>query len=334
MGRGIVFSGKNQVETEAFELPVLGPSEVRGRTIVTLVSPGTEFAWLTGDAFPLRPGYAAVFEVEELGALVTGIEAGDRLFCMGPHRSLQQVDFRYTLKVPSGLPADVAVLARLAGVSMTTLMTTKARPGDVVVITGAGPVGYLAAQLFRLSGYDVSVVDPDPIRRRQVESAGIVHVYSSMPFDDPRVAGKVALVVDCSGHEGAVLDGCRIARPHGEVVLVGVPWKRLTDIHAHDILHAVFNNFVHLRSGWEWEVPVLAKAFKWEELLEGYNNNAQSVFSGFAKILSWLADGRIHTSGLIRHISPDNPAVTYEALKARAFEEPFIVFDWNSESKG
>ncbi|TIX90736.1 zinc-binding alcohol dehydrogenase [Rhizobium sp. P44RR-XXIV] len=330
MTKGIVFSGKNQVEIETAELPALGPEEVSGRTIVTLVSPGTELAWLAGDAFPLRPGYAAIFRAEELGASVIDIDVGDLLFCMGPHRSVQQVDFRHTLKLPSGLPAEVAVLARLAGVSMTTLMTTKARPGDVVVVTGAGPVGYLAAQLFRLSGYDVCVVDPDPIRRRQIESAGVRRAYSTMPFDDIAVAGKAALVVDCSGHEGAVLDGCRIVRPHGEVVLVGVPWRRMTDIHAHDVLHTVFNNFVHLRSGWEWEVPILAKAFRWEELLEGYNNVDQSVFSGFAKILSWLADGRIHTSGLIRRISPENPTAAYEALRLRSFEEPFIVFDWNS----
>jgi threonine dehydrogenase-like Zn-dependent dehydrogenase len=215
---------------------------------------------------------------------------------------------------------------------MTTLMTTTARPGDVVVITGAGPVGFLAAQLFRLSGYDVSVVDPDPLRRRQVQSAGIEQVFASMPFENPRLAGKAALVVDCSGHEGAVLDGCRIARPHGEVVLVGVPWQRLTDLHAHDVIHAVFNNFVHLRSGWEWEVPILSRDFKWEELLEGYNNQPQSIFSGFAKILAWLADGRIETGGLIRAISPVNPGAAYEALKARKFEEPFVVFDWTPES--
>lgn len=333
MAKGIVFTGKNQAHLEPVELPALKPTEVRGRTMVTLISPGTEFAWLGGEAFPIRPGYAAIFEAEELGAAVVGIEVGDRLFCMGPHQNIQQIDCNYFLKVPPELPAEIAVLARLAGVSMTTLMTTKARPGDRVVVAGGGPVGYLAAQLFRLSGYDVSVVDPDPVRRRQVESGGVGNVYASMPLDNEQIAGKVALVVDCSGHEGAVLDGCRIVRPHGEVVLVGVPWRRLTEIHAHDILHAVFNNFVHLRSGWEWEVPILARAFKWEELLEGYNNTPQSVFSGFEKILAWLADDRIHAAGLIRRISPANPAAAYETLKARGFEEPFIVFDWNLSSE-
>ncbi|MBY5404651.1 zinc-binding dehydrogenase [Rhizobium leguminosarum] len=329
MAKGIVFSAKNKADLEDVELPPLGATEIRGRTLATLVSPGTEFAWLSGDSFPLRPGYAAVFEAEEIGAGVVGISLGERLFCMGPHRSEQQIDQKYVLHVPDTLQSTTAVLARLAGVSMTTLITTRARPGDVVVITGAGPVGLLAAQLFRLAGYDVSVVDPDPVRRGQVSSVGVEHVYASMPFDDRRLAGNAALVVDCSGHEGAVLDGCRMARPHGEVVLVGVPWRRLTEIHAYDVLHAVFNNFVHLRSGWEWEVPILSRNFKWEELLEGYNNQAQSVFSGFAKILKWMADGRIVTNDLVRTVSPDDPGVVYGDLKARKFDEPFVVFAWH-----
>lgn len=333
MAKGIVFTARNSAEMESVKLGALGDNEVRGRTIVTLVSSGTELAWLSGASFPLRPGYAAVFVAEETGVAVSGVAVGDRLFCMGPHQSVQQVDFRYVLKIPDCLSPEIAVLARLAGVSMTTLMTTRARPGDVVVITGAGPVGLLAAQLFQLSGYEVSVVDPDPVRRNQVRGVGVKNVFSSMPFDDSRVAEQAALVVDCSGHEGAVLDGCRIVRPHGEVVLVGVPWRRLTEHHAHDVLHAVFNNFVHLRSGWEWEVPILARSFKWEQLLEGYNNQPQSVFSGFAKILQWLAEGRVRTEGLIRRLSPNEPATVYADLKGRRFDEPFGIFVWDLSSE-
>ena len=149
-----------------------------------------------------------------------------------------------------------------------------------------------------------------------------------MPLDDVAIAGDVALVVDCSGHEQAVLGACRIVRRHGDVVLVGVPWKRHTDIPAHEILHAVFNNFVLLRSGWEWEFPILSRAFQWEELLEGYNNSPQSIFSGLAKALKWLADGRIPLDGLVRSMSPDQPEAVYGALLERSIAEPFVVLDW------
>lgn len=55
--------------------------------------------------------------------------------------------------MPDGLASETAVIARLMSVSMTTLMTTKARPGDRVVITGAGPVGFAA----HLSGLAATV---------------------------------------------------------------------------------------------------------------------------------------------------------------------------------
>ncbi|ESY89372.1 hypothetical protein X741_30960 [Mesorhizobium sp. LNHC229A00] len=119
-------------------------------------------------------------------------------------------------------------------------------------------------------------------------------------------AGSIALVIDCSGHEQAVLDACKVVRKRGEVVLVGVPWKANTGILAHEILHAVFFNFVVLRSGWEWDVPVLARAFVWEELYDGYNNAPHSTYTGLAKALKWLSEGRVPVDGLVRSQNPSD----------------------------
>jgi threonine dehydrogenase-like Zn-dependent dehydrogenase len=93
-------------------------------------------------------------------------------------------------------------------------------------------------------------------------------VLPAAPLTDA-IRGKVALVVECSGHEQAVLDACNIVRPQGEVVLVGVPWVPKTSLLAHDILRAVFFNYVILRSGWEWSLPLHERNFIWEELYEG-----------------------------------------------------------------
>jgi len=106
----------------------LGPNDIRGKTLCTLISPGTELAWnYTGASFPSFPGYAATFAAEEFGAEIKGVSKGDVYFCMGPHRSFQQIDARAAHSLPKGLPPEKAVLARLMGVSMTTLMTTTAR---------------------------------------------------------------------------------------------------------------------------------------------------------------------------------------------------------------
>ena len=49
-------------------------------------------------------------------------------------------------------------------------------------------------------------------------------MLTAVPVEDPAYAGEVELVIECSGHEQAAFDGCRIVRKRGEVVLVGAPW--------------------------------------------------------------------------------------------------------------
>ena len=331
MGKEIIFPGKNRFELGDYQDTRLGDDEVRGKTICTLISQGTEIGWANGDEFPIRPGYAGVFKVEEVGKDVSDIKLGDLRFCMGYHRSTQQYPAGLTLPVSEGLTPELALLARLMGVSMTTLMTTKARPGDKVIISGAGPVGFLAAHLFSIAAYDVGVVEPDTLRRTQIEKSGIRQTFATMPTDDSDWSKNVALAVDCSGHEGAVLDSCNIVRQLGEVVLIGVPWRKLTDIDAHDILSAVFFNMINLRSGWEWEIPVLSRGFAWEEVLEGYNNASHSTFGGFERALHWLSEGRINVEGLVAMVSPEDPAQVYDDVISRTIAEPFIIYDWRAQ---
>ena len=76
--RTVAFTAREQVELVTCDGPEpLGAGQVRGRTLYTLVSPGTELAYgyrgirYHGQAsYPVYPGYAAVFRVEEIGAKV------------------------------------------------------------------------------------------------------------------------------------------------------------------------------------------------------------------------------------------------------------------------
>jgi len=85
-----------------------------------------------------------------------------------------------------------------------------------------------------------------------------------------------------------------------------------------------------LRSGWEWEVPVLSRDFVWEELYEGYNNAPHSTFSGLAAALRWLSQDRVPLEGLLRAVDPGDPSALYAQLAAKVFEEPFIVMRWSA----
>jgi threonine dehydrogenase-like Zn-dependent dehydrogenase len=296
----------------------LGPGEVRGKTLFTLISPGTELAsYGRRGPFPSYPGYSSVFQVEETGANVQEIKPGDVLFCMGKHQTYQQVDARMTARVPEGLASQKATIARLMGVSMTTLKTTSARPGDIVFVSGLGPVGYLCAHQFALAGYEVYASEPNEERRQMAVKSGIERVFPSIPLDDKSLVKQIALVVECSGHEAAVMDACKVVRRRGEVVMVGVPWVRRTDQYVHDLLHEVFFNFVVLRSGSEWEVPMHSADFQ-----------PHSIFSGYRTALRWLKEGRIPVDPYIVPVKPEDASDIYAALIQGSFPGLFAIFDW------
>jgi len=295
----------------------LATDEVEGRTLATVISAGTELAWAyTGEKFPAHPGYASVFEIERVGASVKDLKAGDRVFHSGPHRSFQRAKRESVVPVPEGLSPRQAVMTRMLGVTYATLSTTVARPPAKVVVMGLGLVGNLGAQNFRAGGYEVLAVDPDPKKRGFAETLGIA-TREKAPLDDPNWAGQTSLVLECSGHEAAGLDGCNLVRKRGEVVQVGAPWKKKTDLSAHAVFHAVFHKFVVLRSGWEWEVPNQPTDFR-----SGSHNEH------YAAGMRWIKDGRVRVDSLIQTRAPKDCQSCYQELLANKCSTLAIVLDW------
>ena len=318
----IVFTGPEQAELR--ELPVdeapLGATEVLGRTLFTAVSPGTETAVYVNQRAgtpPSATGYAAVFEVTAVGAEVKSVRPGRVCFAMAPHRSLQRLPEQGLIPLPTGLAAEQAPLARLMNVTMSTLTTTTARPPGKVLVTGLGIVGLLGAQVFRAAGYEVHACEPDDVRRGLAEKLGFKHLYKVPPQDDPVVTGQVELVLECSGHENAALAGCHMVRKRGEVVLVGVPWFKKSELTAHELLHAIFHKYAVVRSGWEWEVPRQPTDFQ-----------VGSMQANLRAALEWLAEGKVTVAGLYDVMAPGDCQAIYQGLMQRTLPRPAVVLDW------
>lgn len=302
----------------------LGPRDIAGRTLVTLVSPGTELNWgYCGSEFPTQPGYAAVFRVEQMGEEVKGFEIGDVVFMMGNHHSHQRTDYAMAVRVPEGLVAERAVLARLMAVSMTTLVTTTARPPQTVAVTGLGPVGHLAALMFDACGYEVVGVDPSQARRQKMARHQRITVMECLPEKDHPLIGRVTCGLECSGVEQAALDLCRVVKERGEVVLIGVPWKRRCDLQAFEVMHAVFHKYAVLRSGWEWELPRREQKF-----------THTTVVDNFRGAMKWLAEGRIDVEGLVECVDPRDCQRVYQDLLHQRGEALSAVFDWRLLTQG
>jgi len=319
--QAITFTAREtaQLIEESDETP-LAADEVAGATLYTLISPGTELAGsYLGKRFPANPGYAAVFSVEEIGAEVEGIHAGDRLFCMGNHQSRQRLRAGETVPVPSELSSQLAPFCRLMGVTMTTLQTTLARPPANVLVTGLGPVGHLCAQVFTAYGYDVIAVDPLAERRGWAKGTKIARVEAAVPLDDAKFARKVDLHIECSGHELAALDGCKVVKKKGEIALVGAPWSQRADVQGHEFLREIFFNYIILRSGWEWELPHREQDFR-----QG------SIFANFSEALRLLNERRVVVDDLYETLAPSACQSVYQDLMNRRSPALFQLFDWTT----
>lgn len=310
------------LELEADPTP-LSADEIAGPTLCSLISPGTEIGvHYEGESFPCRPGYTAVFRVEAVGEAVDDLAVGDRVLTTGPgdiggHRSAQRVPRSAALKVPDGLEPGVACHARLMGVSMSTLTTTTARPPQKVMITGLGPIGHLAAQLWQACGYDVIAVDPMQRRRQLACEKGVRTVLPAVPLDDKVRLEDVELCMECAGHEQAVLDACKAVRPGGEVVLIGLPRRRKADVQVFDLLQPIYRRYVRLRSGWEWELPRHPAGFR-----------KGSIFGNLAGALRWLAQGRVDVAGLYEMALPADCQRVYQDLLHRRSSALTVAFDW------
>ena len=113
-----------------------------------------------------------------------------------------------------------------------------------------------------------------------------------------------------------MLDCVNAVRKRGEVALVGVPWKKRSDVSAHAVLHAIFHRYVVVRSGWEWEVPMHACDFT-----EG------SIFGNLTGAMAWLAEGRVRVDGLARVHSPSDAQRVWQDLYHQR-GTPTAIFDW------
>ena len=317
-----------RIDTEEVFPEAIRAHEVAGPTVCTMVSAGTELHACFLDVFnwgyPRKSGYTAVMRIEYKGSDVKDLEIGDLVFCMATHQSYQIQPADSVVKIPDGVSPEDALFCRLAGVSMATISRTSIKPGEKVLVTGLGTVGYMAMSIYSNLGYEVIGVDPDASRREFAKRGGFTEIYESVPFE--HYNKQIALALECSGSERAVLDCCNIVRPHGEVSIVGVPWKPYTDTTAYQLTHSIFYNYVKVYSGWEMDLP--------------HENSSQfihySMNENYRLALKLIRDGKIRLEGL-SHIRPYTEAQqTFEDILEKREPKIATIFTWESvcEKKG
>jgi L-iditol 2-dehydrogenase len=130
------------------------------------------------------------------------------------HRS----DLAFT--VPDDLSDNAAALLEPLSVAIYATRKADLRTGDAVLVSGAGPIGLLVAQVAVASGATrVTVSDISAVRLEVALRLGATEV--TLAGDEPRDS-QFDAYIDCSGAPGAIQSAIPFVRPGGTVVLVGM----------------------------------------------------------------------------------------------------------------
>ena len=227
MARAFWVRGPGVGEIRPAEVPVPGPDEVLVRTLFTGISRGTETLVLRGRVpASQHEAMRAPFQEGEFpgpvkyGYLNVGVvqEGPDRLvgrtvFCLYPHQTEYVVPASAVTVVPSGVPAERAVLAGTVETAVNVLWDARPLVGDRVTVLGAGMVGCcVAALLARFPGVSVQLVDVDPARARVAAVLGV-----SFAQPDDATTGR-DLVVHASATSAGLRRSLELLRREGRVV--------------------------------------------------------------------------------------------------------------------
>lgn len=187
-------------------------------------------------------GYSLCGVVEQVGAGIDEVKAGDLVACAGNehalHAELNWVPKNLFTPVPAGLAPQHAAFGTVGSIAMQGVRQGEPQLGDVALVIGLGLIGQLVVQLLTASGVRVVGADPDPVRCELAERLGAV------ACGDPGSAAVAAAVAELTGGHGVdqvylaagggsnqpVELAARLSRDRGRVVDIGkcrldLPWN-------------------------------------------------------------------------------------------------------------
>jgi 2-desacetyl-2-hydroxyethyl bacteriochlorophyllide A dehydrogenase len=273
---------------------------------------GTDYGGYLGKmpfySYPRIPGHELGVEIVAVGAGVTQVRPGQHcavepyincqkcyscrrgftnccefhqtlgVHCDGGLRPLFTVPAR-KLHPSTKLAYEQLALVETLAIGCHAVNRAAPRPGETVLVIGAGPIGLSAIEFARLSGARVVVTDLNEQRLAFVrEQMKVPDVIVSGPglLESLRTLtdGQLAdVVIDATGHQGSMSSCLEFAAFAGRIVYVGITMKDLSFPHA-PILH-------------RRELTILA--------------SRNALTGDFSRIIQLIEDGQIDTRPWLTH---------------------------------
>lgn len=203
----------HEIAGEVVEVEVTEPEFVVGDRVVL------EPYKFCGECYPCSIGRTNC--CERLNVLGVHVDGGMAEYISHPRHLLH--------KAPAGVPWELLPLAEPLVVSMQAVSRPRTKAGEHVVITGAGPIGLLAAQYVRVLGAIPIVLDPVAERLALAQRLGVEHVVNPTAADAVAAISRITngrmaeVVIEASGAEGAIRGSFDYVAYAGRISLVGWP---------------------------------------------------------------------------------------------------------------
>lgn len=236
---------------------------------------------------PIVLGHEAAGQVIEVGASVTDIAVGDRVAIEPgtPCRDCPQcfagryhlcpdlvflatppydgalvqklaVDSRNLYRLPDSMSYEQGALVEPLSVGIWGCRRAGLHAGDEVLVTGAGPVGLLAAAAARaLGAASVTVTDVSDFRLRVATTMGFATEQS-----DRATENTFDVLLECSGAPGVLAAGLARLRPAGRAAMIGLPKEEsialpLSQLNVNEITLSLVNRY---QNTWPLGIALIA----------------------------------------------------------------------------
>lgn len=159
------------------------------------------------------------------------------------------IDARQLFPIPDSMSFEAGAMCEPLSVGLWACRRAGLEPGDDVRITGAGPVGLLAAQVARAEGAkDVVLSDISEFRLELARSLGFrTEVAGTVPEGPGHEDADVLL--ECSGAPTALAEGLWRLRTGGRAAMVGMPKQDvslpLSRLNLKELSISLVNRYAH-----------------------------------------------------------------------------------------
>lgn len=225
-------------DTHFYETGAIGDLVVRGPVILGHESAGTIVA-VGADVSPSRVGARVAVEPQVVCRRCEYCKSGRYHLCPGvefygawPYdgsfAEYEAIDDDFAHDIPDGMTFEQAAMAEPVSVAVHAVRKAGVTAGSRVLITGAGPIGVLNAQVARAFGAtEIVISDPVSNRRAFAREHGADEALDPASTDFGDFSERFDVYIDASGSSRAIDQALPAVRRGGTVVLVGMGGDRL-----------------------------------------------------------------------------------------------------------